>query len=157
MRIGQHAALDFLNSVVAPSAVVLDFLHDGQTLLRWLSDSAVVPEAVAAAARGYTPRQLDRLATEATELREWFRALVLRWAASGDRAVRAADLERLNGLMARSPVTRQLVRRGAGIELQARQAFAEPHAVLAELAAGRWRWPSSLVMKRTGRWPLSCC
>lgn len=135
MRIGEHVALDFLNSVVAPAGEVLDFFHDGSTLLRWLTDSAVVPDAVAAAARSYTPRQLDRLAAAARALRGWFRALVLRWAASGDRAVRAADLAHLNGLMARSPVTRQLVRRRAGIELHARQVFAEPHAVMAELAA----------------------
>ena len=135
LRVGEHVALDFLNSVVAPAAEVLDFLHDGATLLRWLSDSAVVPAAVAAAARGYTPRQLDRLAAEARELREWFRALVLRWVASGERAVRAADLEHLNALMVRSPVTRQLVRRRAGIELHAQQVFAEPHAVMAALAA----------------------
>ena len=135
LRIGEHAALDFLNSVLAPSGEVLDFLHDGEALVRWLSSSGVVPDAVASAAQDFTPRQLDRLAAEARELREWFRALVLRWSVGGDRTVRTADLDRLNVLMARSPVTRVLVRRPTGIELHAYQSLTEPHALMAELAA----------------------
>jgi predicted RNA-binding Zn ribbon-like protein len=135
MHIGEHAALDFLNSVLAPSGELLDFLHDGATMARWLTGSGVVPDAVATAAQGFTPRQLDRLAAEARELREWFRALVLRWSAGGARTLRAADLDHLNALMARSPTTRVLVRGPAGFELHAHQSLADPHALTAELAA----------------------
>jgi len=135
LRIGEHAALDFLNSVLAPSGELLDFLHDGATMAHWLTGSGVVPDAVATAAHGLTPRQLDRLAAEARELREWFRALVLRWNVDGDRALRAADLDRLNALMARSPTTWVLLRGPAGLELHARQSLTDPHALTAELAA----------------------
>ena len=135
MRIGEHVALDFLNSVLAPAAETLDFLHDGATLGRWLTDSGVVPEAVAAAARGLTTRQLDRLAAEARALREWFRPVVVRWTVGGARALRAADLDHLNALMATSPITRVLVRTPAGVELQAHRSLTDPHALTAELAA----------------------
>ena len=134
-RLGAHAALDFLNSVLAPAGEVLDFLHDGATLVRWLSGSGVVPDTVAAATRALTPRQLDRLAAEARELREWFRALVLRWYAQGERAVRKADIDRLNALMSTSPLTQVIARGPAGIELRAQRALDEPRALIAELAA----------------------
>ena len=83
VRIGEHAALDFLNSVLAPAGETLDFLHDGASLVRWLANSGVLPGTAAAAAEAHTPRQLDQLAAQARELREWFRALVQRWAAGG--------------------------------------------------------------------------
>lgn len=135
MRVGEHAALDFLNSIVAPSTEVVDFLHDGASLVRWLTNGGVLPETVASAVRDFTPRQRDHLAAEARELREWLRPLVLRWVAGGDRAVHAADLGHLNALMAKSPMTRVLVRGWEGIELRTHQCFAEPYAVIAELAA----------------------
>lgn len=135
MRIGEHAALDFLNSVLAPADQTLDFFHDGVTFARWLTDSGVVPVAVAAAARSLTPRQLDRLAAEARVLREWFRPVVVRWTLGGDRALRAADLDHLNVLMAKSPLTRVLVRGSAGVELLAHRSLTDTHALTAELAA----------------------
>lgn len=135
LRIGEHAALDFLNSVLAPAGEVLDFLQDGATLARWLSNSGVVPDSVSAATKALTPRQLDRLAAEARELREWFRAVVLRWYVGGARAVRKADIDRLNALMSTSPLTQVAARGPAGIELRAQRALNEPRALLAELAA----------------------
>ena len=135
LRIGEHAALDFLNSVLAPSGDMLDFLRDGASLTRWLSYSGVVPDTVAAATKSRPLRQLDRLAAEARELREWFRALVLRWYVDGERAVRKADLDRLNALMSISPLTQVVLRGPAGLELRARRALTEPRALMAELAA----------------------
>lgn len=135
VRIGEHAALDFLNSVLAPAGEVLDFLHDGATLGRWLSSAGVVPDTAAAATKALSPRQLDRLAAEARGLREWFRALLLRWYAEGERAVRKADIDRLNALMSASPLTQVVVRGPAGIELRAQRALGAPRALMAELAA----------------------
>lgn len=134
-RLGEHPALDFLNSVLAPAGDVFDFLHDGATLARWLSSSGVVTDPVAAATKSLAPRQLDRLAAEARGLREWFRALLLRWCADGERAVRKTDIDRLNALMSTSPLTQVVVRGPAGIELRAQRALTEPRALIAELAA----------------------
>lgn len=134
-RVGEHPALDFLNSVLAPDGDVLDFLHDGATLLRWLARSGVVPESAAASAKSLTPRQLDRLAAEARALRDWFGALVLRWSVAGERAVSKADVDRLNALMSASPLVQVLVRHPAGIELRAQRALDTPGALMAALAA----------------------
>lgn len=134
-RVGEHPALDFLNSVFAPDGDVLDFLHDGATLARWLARSGVVPDPVGASARALSPRQLERLAAQARALREWFGALVLRWCAEGERAVSQADIARLNALMSASPLTQVVVRRTSGLELRAQRTLGGPQALMAELAA----------------------
>lgn len=134
-RIGEHAALDFLNSVLAPAGETLDFLHDGASLVRWLASSGVLPASAAAAAESHTPRQLNQLAAQARELREWFRALVLRWAAGGECAVRKADIDQLNALMSANPLTQTIMRGPCGLELHAQRDLAQPRALLAELAA----------------------
>ena len=135
-RIGEHTALDFLNSVLAPAGETLDFLHDGASLVRWLVGSGVLPDtAAAAAAKAHTPRQLDQLAAQARELREWFRVLVQRGAAGGERTLRKADIEHLNALMATHPLTQVIVRGPAGLELRVQRDLAQPRALLAELAA----------------------
>lgn len=134
-QIGDHPALDFLNSVLAPAGVWIDFLHNGQSLVHWLSQSDVVPCAHANAAAAFTPKQLDRLAAEARELREWFRALVLRWLADGDRAVRAGDLRRLNAHLGGHPLSQSVERGTEGFELRMERVPGNPGALLAELAA----------------------
>ena len=135
LRLGGHAALDFLNSVLAPAGEVLDFLHDGATLARWLAGSGAVPDTAAAAAKALTPQQLEPLAAEARALRDWFRALLLRWQAEGERAVRKVDIERLNALMSTGPLTQLIVRGPAGIEMRTQRTLDEPRALIAELAA----------------------
>lgn len=134
-RIGDHPALDFLNSVLAPAGVWIDFIHDGPSLVRWLSQTTAVPRAHAIAAASFTPKQLDHLAAEARELREWFRALVQRWLADGDRAVRASDIQRLNKQLGGSLLSQSIERRPEGFELRVQRAQNEPSSLLAELAA----------------------
>lgn len=134
-RIGEHAALDFLNGILAPTGEMLDFLHDGATLARWLSSAGVVPAAAVEATKALSPRQLERLAAEARGLREWFRALLLRWSTEGERAVRKADIDRMNALLSASPMTQVLVLGPAGIELRVLRAPGGPRALMAELAA----------------------
>ena len=106
-RIGDHVALDFLNSVLAPSGEVFDFLNNGATLARWAIGSGVVPDTVAMSSQGIAPRQLDRLAAEARALREWFPAVVLRWSVGGERSVRAVDLDHLNAPKAAAATRRE--------------------------------------------------
>ena len=105
--VGGHVALDFPNSVLALSSKVLDFLNDGAALARWAIGSGVVPDTVATSAQGIAPRQLDRLAAEARALREWFRAVVLRWSVGGERSARAVDLDHLNAPKAAAATRRE--------------------------------------------------
>ena len=110
LRVGDHAALDFLNSVFTPEDQPVDLLRDGPSLLKWLATSGVVHPTVAGDAAAYSPQQLNRVATEARELREWFRELLFRWSVAGARGVRAADLERLNSMLAKGRLQQTLVR-----------------------------------------------
>lgn len=67
-------ALDFLNSIASPAGEPVDWIADGEGLVAWLRQSELVPAAVLremAADAG-----LDDVATQARELREWFRRFV---------------------------------------------------------------------------------
>lgn len=132
---GDHAALDLLNSVFTPQDQPIDLLHDGPSLLKWLAGSGVVAPAVAQAAAAFPPRQLNRAAAEVRALREWFRELVLRWSVLGPRGVRAADLEQINALLAQGPVRQVLVQGSEGLELRTERATETPSALLALLAS----------------------
>ena len=77
MFVGGALALDFLNSTATPVDTVIDWIEDGEGLLAWLHQSALVPEADLEALRARTtPHDLDELARQARELREWFRHYV---------------------------------------------------------------------------------
>lgn len=135
LRVGDHPALDFLNSVFTPVDTAVDLLSDGQALRDWLAASGVVPSRLATEMAAFTPQQLQRTAAEARGLREWFRELLFRWSVMGARGVRATDLEHLNALLAKGRL-QQTVRRGPdGLVLETARQVESPSAVLAELAA----------------------
>ncbi|GAA1951588.1 CGNR zinc finger domain-containing protein [Kitasatospora viridis] len=128
--------LDFLNSIATPATTTIDWLADGEGLLAWLEQAALVPPEVLARLREQAmPGELDRVAAQARDLREWFRAFVRH---AGGRALRAADaddLQPLNQLLARDE---QFVRlsatagtAGGGLELRTER---------------RWRAPESLLL-----------
>lgn len=135
LRVGDHAALDFLNSVFTPQDQPVDLLRDGPSLLKWLAASGAVQPTVAADAAALPPHQLNRAATEARALRDWFRELLFRWSVSGARGVRAADLEKLNSMLAKGPLLQTLVRGAEGPELRTERRVDAPAALLAELAS----------------------
>lgn len=135
LRVGDHAALDFLNSVFTPRDEPIDLLRDGPALAHWLAGSGVVDASAAKAAAGWSAQQLNRAAAEARGLREWFRELLFRWSVVGARGVRAADLERLNALLEKGPVQQTLVREAEGLTLHTVRAVDSPSALLAELAS----------------------
>lgn len=135
LHVGDHAALDFLNSVFTPRDEPVDLLRDGAALARWLAGSGVVSAETAQAAAQLSPQQLNRAAGEARALREWFRELLFRWSVVGARGVRAADLEQLNTLLARGPLQQVLVRDAEGLALHAQRPVDSPSALLAELAS----------------------
>ena len=102
-------ALDFLNSVAAPWGNEIDWICDGQDLLAWLELAALVPTSVLEQFRKEAAQgELDAVAAQARELREWFRAFV------GDHAGRPLqsktldDLVTINRLLARDDSYRQI-------------------------------------------------
>ncbi|HEV7368362.1 CGNR zinc finger domain-containing protein [Arenibaculum sp.] len=100
--LGDHPAMDFLNSVAGQPDGRTEWLADGPGLADWLARAGLVEDGVAAtfldAPDGRTA--LDAAAGQARDLREWLRAFVRRHAGSGLTADAAAELDVLNGLLA---------------------------------------------------------
>lgn len=99
--VADDRALDFLNSVAAPWGREIEWLSDGRDLLAWLEQAGLVPAAVVRQFREVAVRgELDAIAVQARELREWFRAFVDDHAGRPLRSSVFADLDLINGLLA---------------------------------------------------------
>ena len=99
--IGDDLALDFLNSVAAPWGSEIEWIGSGEDLLAWLERAHVVPADVVAQFRTDSAFEaLDAVASQARELREWFRRFVGKHAGKplGKAALR--ELAPLNHLLA---------------------------------------------------------
>ena len=72
--VGDHLALDFLNSIATPKDVPVEWLRDGRDLIDWLEQANVIAADVAARFRQLKDqRALDRVAGRAREFRDWLR------------------------------------------------------------------------------------
>jgi len=97
--IGDAQALDFLNSVATPVDVSVDWLEDGEGLLSWLQQAQFVSTPILARMRSRSsPGELNKVARQARNLREWFRGFVQEHRGrplSGHDLKRLAPLNRL--------------------------------------------------------------
>ena len=110
MFIADSSGLDFLNSLATPLDAPVDWIADGDGLLDWLKQANLVPrEALEAIKRAAKPGELDKVARQARDLREWFRGFVRKHMGRKltPRALR--ELEPLNRLLARDATFKQLV------------------------------------------------
>ena len=135
MLIGDHPALDFVNSVLAPSGEPLDFLRDGKCLGLWLQSSGVLPPWAWEAVGALKPAQADRLADEARDLREAFRRLLLARAHGATPAAQRSGIDLLNRALARGPLIQALNPAESGWRLELRRDAQTHDRVVAELAA----------------------
>jgi predicted RNA-binding Zn ribbon-like protein len=133
MFLADSIGLDFVNSLATPLDVPVDWVADGAGLLAWLAEAAVVPAAVLAQLRAQAlPGELDTVAAQARQLREWFRAFVHRHKGRplGEAALR--ELEPINRLLERDEAFAQVARGDADrFELRITR---------------RWRSPDSLLL-----------
>jgi hypothetical protein len=75
--IADSRGLDFLNSVATPVDTPVDWISDGEGLLDWLGQANYVPPDVLKEIRARAkPDELDQVAEQARELREWCRGFV---------------------------------------------------------------------------------
>lgn len=133
--IAGHPALNFLNSIATPIDVPVEWLDDGEGLLSWLGQAQLVSAAVLRQVRSQSsPGELNRVAEQARNLREWFRGFVEEH--RGHPLVRddLRKLERLNRLLERDDSFSQI----APATSKQRNAF--------ELRVMRkWRSPETLL------------
>jgi predicted RNA-binding Zn ribbon-like protein len=107
--------LDFLNSVATPVDAPVDWLADGEGLLRWLQQAHLVPDDVLRTTRERAlPGEIDRLAGQARALREWFRAFVSEHKGRPLSAADLAELVPLNELLKRDERHDEIVAAPAG-------------------------------------------
>lgn len=133
--VGDAAGLDFLNSVATPADTAVDWIDDGAGLLGWLDQARLVPAAVLQSIRTRAlPGELDRVADQARQLREWFRGFVYRHKGSRLELADLSELAPLNGLLARDERFSRIVLRhdtGPGsLELQEMRPWRSPEALL---------------------------
>lgn len=134
--VGDAAGLDFLNSVATPVDTPVDWIEDGEGLLSWLDQARLVPSDVLQSVRARAlSGDCDKVAAQARQLREWFRAFVYRHKGRPLSLGDITELEPLNSLLARDERFSRIVLR--------HDTAAQP----LELEEMRpWRSPESLLM-----------
>jgi predicted RNA-binding Zn ribbon-like protein len=134
--IADSLGLDFLNSIATPVDTPVDWLDSGDGLLQWLAQAKLVPAEVLDALKARAmPGELDKVADQARDLREWFRGFVRRHMGRPLTPKALQELRPLNALLERdeafSRISRHRQGDGDGLEL---------------LALRRWRSPESLLL-----------
>jgi predicted RNA-binding Zn ribbon-like protein len=143
--VGDALGLDFLNSIATPVETPIDWLEDGEGLLRWLQEAKLVPEGTLDAMRKQAlPGELDKIADQARSLREWFRTFVRKRKGQPLTTDALEELEPLNRLLERDEGFRQIVASksdgGDVFELRPMRRWRSPEALLLPIgeALGRF-------------------
>ncbi|ALP66965.1 CGNR zinc finger domain-containing protein [Paraburkholderia caribensis] len=136
MFLADAPGLDFLNSIATPVDVPVDWISDGEGLLRWLDQAGMAPPDALAAIRARTaPAELDAIAAKARELREWFRGYVKKRKGHPLATSDLRELEPLNTLLARDEQHGEIVANGA-----------DAPAAFSFRTVRRWESAESLLM-----------
>ena len=139
--VGDDLALDFLNTRAAPAGEAVEWLSRGRDLLQWLDAAhALPPPAVAEFRKEASARALDAVASEARDLREWFRGFVAAHAGKLLERVALRELARLNELLERDESYRQVELAPSAKKDQ------DDHGALRWGARRRWRNARSLLL-----------
>ncbi len=132
--VGDTLGLDFLNSVATPVDTAIDWIGDGDGYLSWLQQTHLVPADVLREVRARAlPGELDKVADQARNLREWFRVFVHQHKGCPLTAEALAELEPLNRLLERDESFTRITLRPASqrpFELQALRRWRTPDALL---------------------------
>ncbi len=133
--VANSPGLDFLNSLATPVDRAVDWLDDGDGLLSWLEQAELVPSDAAAALKERAiSGELDKVADQARDLREWFRGFVRDHMGRPLSPDVLGELEPLNKLLERDEGFSRLARiRDGGDHLELRR-------------MRRWRSPNSLLL-----------
>lgn len=108
--VGDAPGLDFLNSIATPIDVPVDWIGDGDGYLRWLQEARLAPEEVLREARARArPGELDQVADQARDLREWFREFVRRHMGRALTGAALGELAPLNQLLQRDQMFSRIV------------------------------------------------
>lgn len=98
--VGDHPAIDFLNTIAMPDGEEIDWLLDAEDLIGWLCLVGMIDSDNADKMRKCNPSKLKKVGQEAREFRAWLRSFVT---ARMGKALRttAPMIAPLNELLAR--------------------------------------------------------
>lgn len=135
MFIADALGLDFLNSIATPADAVVDWLDDGAGLLSWLDQARLVSSDVLETLGAQAlPGELDRVADQARNLREWFRGFVRDHMGRPLTAEDLCELQPLNRLLERDEKFSQIVphhhSEAASLELRTMRRWRSPESLL---------------------------
>ena len=133
--VGDAPGLDFLNSIATPVDTAIDWIDDGEGLLDWLEQARLVPADALKTMRAQAmPGELDKVADQARNLREWFRGFVQTHKGRPLMATSLRELEPLNRLLERDEKFGRIA------------ASRETDPPFTFETARRWRSPSALLL-----------
>ncbi|WP_375781001.1 CGNR zinc finger domain-containing protein [Bradyrhizobium sp. ma5] len=100
MFIADSLGLDFINSIATPVDTPVDWIADGDGLVRWLAQANLVPSDVLDELKARAaPGEFDSVAGQARDLREWFRGFVRKHMGRSLTPRALKELEPLNRLL----------------------------------------------------------
>ena len=133
--IADSLGLDFLNSIATPVDTPIDWLDNGDGLLKWLAQAKLVPaDALDELRARAMPGELDKVADQARALREWFRGFVRKHMGRSLSPKALRELGPLNRLLERDEAFGQISRPprsdGNRLELRTTRRWRSPEALL---------------------------
>jgi predicted RNA-binding Zn ribbon-like protein len=137
--VGEHLALDFLNTTATPRGVLIDWLTDGNDLVSWLQLAGSIEPVAAARLKTSGRDALDEVARQARQFRKWLRGFVTARMGKPLRAT-AATVAPLNELLASDnsfqlvEAARRDAEEGRRLLLRRVQRWANPRELLDPIA-----------------------
>jgi len=130
--VADAAGIDFLNSVATPVDEPVDWIGDGAGLVDWLRQAGLVPgDRLDSIADRAMPGELDRVADQARDLREWFRHFVKTRMGRALDASTLGDLAPLNRLLERDEAYGRIVPNDdGGLSLETDRRWRSPESLL---------------------------
>ena len=137
--IADSPGLDFLNSIATPVDTPVDWLDSGDGLMTWLAQAKLVPADVLDELKARAmPGELDKVADQARELREWFRGFVRKHLGRPLTPKALRELGLLNGLLERDEAFGQISWHhhgdGGGPEWRMMRRWRSPESLLLPIA-----------------------
>jgi len=135
MFIADTLGLDFLNSIAVQVDTPVDWLDDGDGLVKWLAQAELVPAEILDELKSRAmPGELDKVADQTRALREWFRGFVRKHMGRPLTPKALRELAPLNRLLERDEVFSRISRRrrgkGDGLELRTMRRWRSPESLL---------------------------
>jgi predicted RNA-binding Zn ribbon-like protein len=141
-QVGDHPALDFLNTTATVNGRRIEWLETGGDLLAWLAAMKAVDAAtVARFSKSPFRADLPAALADVVMLREWFRELLAEAKARGEARLSPKQLQRLNRALSKAPCVLRIDEAGGGLVLARQQILQAPGDLVGVIA----EWVAELL------------